>query len=225
MRSENKPPRLPEVYYKRRRAAALCVLLVLLLVLVFTLSRCGGSSEETPEVAATATTSTASSSATETTTSEESTTSSSEESSTESSSSTSAEAAPEAICDPATLQLVASSSASTYSGVQQPTFYVTVRNPTDVDCSLNLGDLPLSFQVYDLVTDTRIWADTDCNEPVAQELISLEAGQERYYQAIWSRTTSAAGACTAREAAPAGAYYLRVALGENVSAPHTFNLA
>lgn len=224
MRSENKPPRLPEVYYKRRRAAALCVLLVLLLVLIFALSRCGGTSEETAEVATTT-----SSSATETTTSEESsTTASSEESSTEStesSASSSAEAAAEAFCDPATLQLVASSSASTYSGVQQPTFYVTLRNPTDVDCSLNLGELPLSFQVYDLVTDARIWADTDCNEPVAQENITLEAGQERYYQAIWSRTTSAAGECTAREAVPAGAYYLRVALGENVSAPHTFNLA
>lgn len=221
---------MPEIYYRRRRAAALGILVLVVLILALLLSRCGGPDEE--NTAATESVQTSTTTATETSSSSsesssESSSSESESSSEEATSSStepSAEAAAGEQCDLGSLELVATSSASTYAAGQQPTFYLTLRNPTQADCTINLDETPITFEVFNLVSDDRVWADTDCNAPVAQGDITLAAGQERYYQAIWSRTTSAPELCTERNEVEPGAYYLNVSIGDTRSAPHTFNL-
>lgn len=231
-RSGQKPrnQRLPEIYYRRRRVAAVIILVVLVIICALLLSLCGRS-EETSTTGDEAVETTSSSAATSSetsaaaTTSEEATSSEAEESETATEETTAATVAEGDLCDPANLELVANSSASTYTNPDRPTFYLTLRNTSDADCLVNLDETPLAFTVYNLANDERIWGDTDCNAPVAQGLVELAAGQERYYQAIWSRTSSAPEQCSDRTAAAAGAYYLLVTLDGDRSAPHTFNLA
>lgn len=128
-------------------------------------------------------------------------------------------------CELRDLLITASSDQATYPAEAQPTFYMTVANPTAADCEIDLDEDSLRFEVYDLATNERIWSDTDCFEPVESGEQTFESGSERYFEAVWSRRASAPGQCNARPAVSSGSYFLHAVVGANPSPAHTFNLA
>ncbi|MCQ9343631.1 hypothetical protein [Corynebacterium kozikiae] len=207
--------RLPEVYYQRRRAAAaaILVIVVLLLVAVFALNR--------PDTSAPA----AQTSTVITTTTAAPASASSEPTETETETETQAPAATEASgCTLADLEITAETDFANYPADSQPVFYMTVRNPTQEDCVINLDQDVLRFEVYAMDTNQRMWADIDCNPAVGNGEETFAAGSERYFEATWSRTTSAPEQCEDRAPVPAGSYYLHTVVGDNPSQPATFNL-
>lgn len=127
-------------------------------------------------------------------------------------------------CELSDLQISATSDKPSYEEGQLPEFYMTVKNPTAADCTIDLRDNPLRFEVYDLSTNRRIWSDLDCNQPVDGTSRIFPAGSERYYRAVWSRTDSEPGQCGQRNPVPAGSYFLHTVIGNNPSEAHPFNL-
>lgn len=122
------------------------------------------------------------------------------------------------------LKITASSDESTYKQGQQPTFYMTVDNPTSSDCKIDLDKDELRFEVYDLSTNKRVWSDTDCYPSVLTGEEKFEAGKKRHFEAVWSRMGSAPEQCRDRKPAPAGGYFLHTVIGNNPSPALTFNL-
>ena len=127
-------------------------------------------------------------------------------------------------CELSDLIVTATSDQAAYAPDVQPSFYMTVKNPTAADCVIDLGENVLRFEVYDLATNRRVWSDVDCNPAVDDTERTFPAGEERYYEAIWSRTSSAPGSCGDRTPVPAGGYYLHTLVGGNHSDAHPFNL-
>ncbi|MBN9645080.1 hypothetical protein JZY06_10745 [Corynebacterium sp. CCM 8862] len=123
------------------------------------------------------------------------------------------------------LVVTATTDKSTYSPGEMPKFYMTVSNPTTADCVIDLNDNILRFEVYDLATNRRVWADVDCNSSEGTGTQTFPAGKETYYEAVWSRTESAPGACELRPEAAPGGFYLHALIGSNHSDAKTFNLA
>lgn len=221
--------RLPEEIYVRRRVAAVVVLLVVIGLLVWGMVAFANRGDE-PEAPV----------ASETTTTETTaTTASSEESTTETTAaSTSGEASEEPsettvaaegaegkeTCELADLRITATSDRPSYGPNVQPTFYMTVANPTDADCEINLDDEQLRFEVYNLESNNRVWADTDCYPSVLGGDETFEAGDERSFQAVWSRLESQPGQCSNRTPVEAGPYFLHAVIGSNPSDAHPFNL-
>ncbi len=219
-----RPERLPEKYYKRRRAAAAIVLVILALLFVWLVSSLRGN-DDTEQVAQSSSVTATSSTQTSSSATEEESTESTAPSE-ESTEAASSEAAPEdATCRVEDLQVIAKTNRPDYPAGEQPVFYMTVRNPTQVDCEIDLDEHPLRFEVYDLGTNQRVWSDIDCNNPVAQGRQTFKAGQERSFEAAWSRTQSAPNECGDRPQAAPGGYYLHTVIGQNPSQPVTFNLA
>lgn len=242
--------RLPEKYYVRRRAAAVIVLLVVVGLLIWAMVAWGssGSGDEADTAAGESTTSAAAESPSPTSTQEQETaeTTSMDDQDTKSPPSSDAEEpeespypdAPEGseessevtadpertTCELSDLEITAASDQPSYPADTQPTFYMTVANPTGVDCEINLDEATLRFEVYSLATNERIWSDTDCNASVEDGLQTFASGEERYFSAVWSRTASAPGACDNRPVVPAGAYFLHAVVGDNPSPAYTFNL-
>lgn len=210
--------RLPEKYYQRRRAAAVIVLLIVVALVIWALTSFGRGSESdndpTPTATATAT-------ATSTTTSSETPTTTTEATETTQTTETTAASAS---CSLEDLVITASSDQLTYSAGDQPTFYMTVANPTRRDCSIDLDEQILRFEVYDLGTNERVWSDVDCFDPIRSDVEVFKAGEERHFEAVWSRTGSAPGKCEDRQVVPAGGYLLHAVIGDNPSEPYTFNL-
>lgn len=223
---QEQAPRQPEVIYVRRRVAALFLLLVVIAVLIFAMVKFAGKKDDSTDVAATTTTTT-SVEATETTSTSESTEESASESTTESSSESteaSAEAPKKQSCELHDLRITATSDQPNYAANVEPKFYMTVKNPTDADCEIDLDRDILRFEVYDLATNQRVWADVDCNASEGTGTRVFPAGEERHFEAKWSRTTSAPEMCQQRQPVPAGSYFLHAVIGDNPSDAHTFNL-
>ncbi|HCT15464.1 hypothetical protein [Corynebacterium nuruki] len=228
------PRPLPPEIYRRRRIAAVVVLVVVVVLIVLGLRACsGGGDGATDENAAATSSTTAQSwpaSASATATSAPSTTSSgasaSSSSATESASpSTSAAPEPGEACVPGDLQLAVRSGAPSYGPGENPDFYLTVTNPGDKPCNLDLGEAPLRFDVFSLGDYSRVWGDTDCNEPTSQGTTALPAGEAKSFKMSgWSRTTSAPGQCGDRAPVPAGSYLVYGHVGDAASEPGTFNL-
>lgn len=223
---QEQAPRQPEVIYVRRRVAALFLLLVVIAVLIFAMVKFAGKKDDSTDVAATTTTTT-SVEATETTSTSESTEESASGSTTESSSESteaSAEAPKKQSCELHDLRITATSDQPNYAANVEPKFYMTVKNPTDADCEIDLDRDILRFEVYDLATNQRVWADVDCNASEGTGTRVFPAGEERHFEAKWSRTTSAPEMCQQRQPVPAGSYFLHAVIGDNPSDAHTFNL-
>lgn len=232
------PRPLPPEIYRRRRIAAVVVLVVVLVLIVLGLRACSGGGDGATEQDASATTSTetqswpASASATGTsteTTSESAAASGSSSTSGKpsgsASPSTSAAAEPGESCVPGDLQLAVRAGAPGYGPGENPDFYLTVTNPGDQPCNLDLDEAPLSFDVFALSDYGRVWGDTDCNDPTSQGTTALPAGEAKSFKMSgWSRTTSAPGQCDAREPVSAGSYMVYGHVGDATSEPGTFNL-
>lgn len=232
--------RLPDEVYVRRRVAGVVVLLVVIALIVWGLvSLSGGNEEETEPAAATTdqaaettpeeteTTETEETSATsgtsETSETDETSETSESEDPTESTAASGTEDARQS-CELSDLQVSVSSDQPSYSAGAEPTFYLSVHNPTAADCEIDLSEDTMRFEVYSLATNERIWSDVDCNDPVGDGEETFEADTERNFQAVWSRTTSSPDDCSAREPVPAGSYFLHGVIGSNASNSLPFNL-
>ncbi|MDO5097378.1 MAG: hypothetical protein Q4D85_01375 [Corynebacterium sp.] len=229
--------RLPEIYYRRRRAAAVIAIIVVAVIVVAVLSLVGRDSDTTATSATSSVTTSAASATSSSAVAESSTSSSSAPSSTSAEEkaveiSSAPSGAPEptdelsakSTCEITDLQLEASADHPNYSPDGMPSFYMKVRNPTGADCEIDISQNTLRFEVYSLETNQRIWSDIDCNDPAGVGTQTFKAGQERYFRAQWSRTTSSPDGCSVREPVAPGSYYLHTVIGDNASAPFDFNL-
>ncbi|APT85478.1 hypothetical protein [Corynebacterium aquilae] len=224
--------RLPEVYYVRRRVAAVIIVLLLVVLAVIAMTKLGGSNSQ-EDVGQAANTEQPSPTPTRedadtTPTGDPSKPSDAAIAAPTSAPPTSEEQKPEQpVKDSCTLDdliVTANTDRPTYDQQTQPTFYMTVKNPTGADCDIDLSKDILRFEVYDMTTNRRIWSDVDCNPPEDTKKRVYPAGSETYYEAKWSRTTSAPKQCNDRQPVPAGAYYLHTLVGNNHSDAHPFNL-
>ena len=190
--------RHPEIIYIRRRIAAVVILVVVAGLLIWLMSVVGGgnkTSAEDPSAVAT----TASSTAAPSSTSSASASSTDSDSSASSSAShslaapsdarsteptTSAERGTKNTCELKDLVISARSDQDSFDAGQQPRFYMTVDNPTNVDCEIDLAENPLRFEVYDLATNKRIWSDMDCTPTDEQDSRVFPAGEQRYSDPI-----------------------------------------
>ncbi|ANE04850.1 hypothetical protein [Corynebacterium crudilactis] len=216
-------------------AALLGLLIVIALIIWAVVALRGGSTEpeeeqpsnaaatsamETTKAAETETSATSSSS--EAPTSE--TTTAKETSSEEPTPSSSTAAEAKDSCELKDLIISASTNQPTFAGGAQPELFMTVHNPTAADCEIDLEKDVLRFEIYNLATNARIWSDVDCNPAVEDGTSVFPAGEDRYFQATWSRTNSAPGQCDNRAPVKAGAYFLHTVIGGNPSPAVTFNL-
>lgn len=229
----NQPQRLPEKYYARRRVAALVAILVIVALLVWGLVAWGRSSGSQSEQASAQVTSSAPAPVTTPTvmlSGEEETPTESEgadpsrEQDAETREPTEQDGAPKDYCEISDLEITATTDDASYREGEQPTMFMRVYNPTAADCEIELAEDTLRFEVYDLASSERVWADTDCYPSVLIGEETFEAGSDRNFQAVWSRNGSEPGQCTDREPVPAGAYYMFGVLGNNASEAVTFNL-
>lgn len=232
----------------RRRVAALVAILVLVVVLIFAATALfGGSKEdsaaESQQAAASDTlapseNTTSAAETTGPTSAKESTESpkSAESGSTEAGESGKEEPTSEAKPDELTvdpskttcslqdLKVLAKTNEDSVPAGKMPTFYLEVFNPTTKDCSIDLDEEQLRFEVYKMGSNERVWADTDCYASVETGKQTFKSGETRYFQADWSRKRSEPGKCTEREEAEPGAYFLHSVIGENYSPALPFNL-
>ena len=111
-----------------------------------------------------------------------------------------------------------------YPAGEAPELYLTVSNPTQAACHVDLATNPMKFEVYSLGQNERIWSDIDCGRPAAVGALDLKAGQSRTYRVAWNRTSSLPGNCQNPQAVLPGPYYVHTLIGNNHSDRHTFNL-
>lgn len=218
--SNRSPRRLPEEIYVRRRVAAAVGILVLVGLLVWGLVAVAGGGGFLAAAAVTSEVRSSTSAAPETSETEASETAES----TEASESEEPRAEAKDSCGLGDLRIVASSDRPSYGAGVQPTFYMTVTNPTDVDCEINLDEDELRFEVYNLESNARVWADTDCFPSILTGEETFSAGDERRFQAVWSRLGSQPGQCSNREDVGTGSFFVHAVIGDNPSDAHTFNL-
>lgn len=211
----------------RRRVAALVILLVVVALLVWALSamaRSGGSGSD-------GATETSTEQTVNPTVATEPTVAAPEESASESASpseepSSIVEAAPArtGACELKDLRIKALPNQPSYAAGTEPVFYMEVENPTDTDCVIDLDENILRFEVYDMRTNERMWADTDCYQPVVSGTQTYKAGEKQGYQARWSGTVSQPGKCDDRPAIEPGSYFLHTVIGDNASEAAPFNI-
>lgn len=210
----------------RRRVAALVILLVVVALLVWALSamaRSGGSGSD-------GATETSTEQTVNPTVATEPTVAAPEESASESASPSeepsSVEAAPArtGACELKDLRIKALPNQPSYAAGTEPVFYMEVENPTDTDCVIDLDENILRFEVYDMRTNERMWADTDCYQPVVSGTQTYKAGEKQGYQARWSGTVSQPGKCDDRPAIEPGSYFLHTVIGDNASEAAPFNI-
>lgn len=127
-------------------------------------------------------------------------------------------------CSLQDLKVLAKTNEDSVPAGKMPTFYLEVFNPTTKDCSIDLDEEQLRFEVYKMGSNERVWADTDCYASVETGKQTFKSGETRYFQADWSRKRSEPGKCTEREEAEPGAYFLHSVIGENYSPALPFNL-
>lgn len=236
------PKPLPREIYVRRRLAALVAILVLVVILIWAATALfGGSSEDKESQPAAASSSLVQPS-------EQPTTSQPEETESEAPASESDEDQPseegaedaekseesqptELAVDPAKtecsledLKVMAKTNEDSIPGGKMPTFYMEVFNPTTKDCSIDLDEQQLRFEVYKMGSNERVWSDTDCYASVENGEQTFKSEETRFFQADWSRKRSEPGQCTDRPEADSGAYFLHTVIGDNYSAALPFNL-
>lgn len=211
---------LPEIIYIRRRVAAVVLLLIVVALSIWLMVAVGGKKD--PKPAPEPTTSAFDRTTTAAATPQPSSSATATASATPAPTST--VAAPKKSCALEDLIITATADKPNYGPEERPKFYLSVKNPTAADCKIDLREHGLKFEVYDLKTNQRLWTDTDCNPSEDTSERTFPAGQERHYEAIWSRTTSAPNQCNARQPVPAGSYFLHTLVGNNNSEAFTFNL-
>ncbi|MFD5868805.1 hypothetical protein ACFWGD_09375 [Corynebacterium sp. NPDC060344] len=221
----NRP--LPPEIYRRRRIAALVLAVVLIVVIVgivrWVAGGSGGSEENTQQAAE------VSESVTVTRDDGVEETSAPAAPSNEPYGTTpeseAAEAEGKDTCELADLNLTVTADSPNY-GATNPRFALTLANPTNADCEINLDQDTLRFEVFDMISYERIWSDLDCHDSEGSGTETIEAGGDVVYDVNWSRKSSAPGKCTEsdRQEVGAGSYLVYGLVGDRNADPYTFNI-
>ena len=105
-------------------------------------------------------------------------------------------------------------------------FFVTVENPSKTACDRDLAGAPLSFEVYRLDTNTKVWSSIDCTTPKGEDKVVLQPGKPVSRQIDWSGRRSAEGACSESDRTPVdvGFYQVYALVGKVFSPAATFNV-
>ncbi|MFD8879472.1 hypothetical protein [Corynebacterium xerosis] len=128
-------------------------------------------------------------------------------------------------CELGDLILTVTADAPNYAD-DNPRLALTMANPTNADCDINLDEDTLRFEVYDMLTYERIWSDLDCHDSEGSGTETIGAGKEVVYDVNWSRKSSAPGKCTEsdRQDVEPGSYLVYGLVGDRNSDPFTFNI-
>lgn len=105
-------------------------------------------------------------------------------------------------------------------------FFVNISNTSDTTCSRDLAEAPLSFEVYRLDTNAKVWSSIDCTTPRGKDEVELRPNEPEPRQIDWTGRRSAEGGCTESDRTPAevGAYQVYALVGKVFSPAATFNV-
>jgi hypothetical protein len=105
-------------------------------------------------------------------------------------------------------------------------FFVNILNTSDATCDRDLAEAPLSFEVYRLDTNVKVWSSIDCTTPRDEDEVELRPGEPEPRQIDWTGRRSAEGACSEADRTPVevGAYQVYALVGNVFSPASTFNV-
>lgn len=206
---------LPREIYVRRRLAALILVAVVVVAVVVALvlvSRDGGGGGADPAAAAG---------------SETSESSSSSETSTKATDEKEADdPASRGRCADDDLEVSVRPASANFEAGGDVRFYAEITNTSDSTCDRDLSGAPLTFEVYRLDDNARVWSSTDCTQSDSEDVANLKPEEPVMRQIDWSGRMSEPGACGQRDRAPAepGSYQVYALVGDAFSPAATFNL-
>ncbi len=105
-------------------------------------------------------------------------------------------------------------------------FFVNILNTSGTTCDRDLSEAPLSFEVYRLDTNVKVWSSIDCTTPRDEDEVELRPGEPEPRQIDWTGRRSAEGACAESDRTPVevGAYQVYALVGNVFSPAATFNV-
>lgn len=105
-------------------------------------------------------------------------------------------------------------------------FFVNIANVSDTTCDRDLSEVPLSFEVYRLDTNAKVWSSIDCTTPRDEDEVELRPEAPEPRQIDWTGRRSAEGACSESDRSPVevGAYQVYALVGNVFSPASTFNV-
>lgn len=105
-------------------------------------------------------------------------------------------------------------------------FFVNVLNTSETTCDRDLSEAPLSFEVYRLNDNTKVWSSIDCTTPRDEDEVELRPNEPEPRQIDWSGRRSAEGACAESDRTPVevGSYQVYALVGNVFSPAATFNV-
>lgn len=109
---------------------------------------------------------------------------------------------------------------------QDVRFFVNIMNTADSTCDRDLAEPPLSFEVYRLDDNTKVWSSIDCTTPREEDEVELRPDEPEPRQIDWTGRRSAEGACSESERTPVepGSYQVYALIGSVFSPAATFNV-
>lgn len=128
----------------------------------------------------------------------------------------------EPVCNPASIEVTATTDAQTYAPEQNPVLTLTVANTGNAPCPVNVGTSQMEF----LITsgEDRIFSSRDCQEGAEDLEVTIEPGSSETARFTWERVRSTPE-CTLVDAVPgAGQYVFQARLGERSSGEAVFTL-
>ena len=105
-------------------------------------------------------------------------------------------------------------------------FFVNIINVSDTTCDRDLSEAPLSFEVYRLDDNSKVWSSIDCTTPRDADEVELRPEEAEPRQIDWTGRRSAEGACSETDRTPVevGAYQVYALVGTVFSPAATFNV-
>ena len=105
-------------------------------------------------------------------------------------------------------------------------FFVNIVNVSDTTCDRDLSEAPLSFEVYRLDDNSKVWSSIDCTTPREEDQVELRPDEPEPRQIDWTGRRSAEGACSESDRTPVevGAYQVYALVGNVFSPASTFNV-
>lgn len=105
-------------------------------------------------------------------------------------------------------------------------FFVNLLNTSETTCDRDLSEAPLSFEVYRLDDNTKVWSSIDCTTPRDADEVELRPNEPEPRQIDWSGRRSAEGACAESDRTPVevGSYQVYALVGTVFSPAATFNV-
>lgn len=129
-------------------------------------------------------------------------------------------------CDDSDLQLDVWPAEANVPEGESLRFYTNIHNTGDITCDRDLSEAPLTFEVYRLDTNVKVWSSIDCTTPRDEDEVELQPGEPEPRQIDWTGRRSAEGACSEADRDPVevGAYQVYALVGNVFSPAATFNV-